>query len=485
MSSQPSSSPTADMASAPAAEPPAQPMADAQHGSLRSRAKRGTAIFAVSQIIGQLMRLGSNLLLTRLLVPEHFGIMALVNIYISGINMFSDLGIRQSIVQNKLGDDQRFLNTAWTVQVIRGFAVWLIACILAFPIAYGVYDLPILAQLLPVAALASVALGFQSTKASTASRHLLLGREMSIQLGCNVIGIAVMAAIAYYYQTVWSLVIGGVVNATLKSALTHVVFPGPNNRFAWDRESLGELIRFGKWVFMGTVVVFVANNVDRLALSKLITTEMLGIYQIAFMLSNLPSMLIKRFGNDVVFPIVSRQAEQSRESIRQKLLKNQRKLALLMSMPVLLLVCGGDVVVELLWDDRYREAGWMTSILGLGMWIGMLYSTSQPALMALGKPQYGMFLNLARVIWVGLVAWAGFHYFGLIGFLVAFGLSELPAYLVVAYATTREKIAMWRQDVWMTALMLLAVGAVVMIRYSLTGDIPFLPDSERFGMLGV
>lgn len=454
------------------------------NGSLKQRAKRGTMIFVLSQVIGQLMRLASNLLLTRLLMPEHFGLMALVNIYVSGINMFSDIGIRPSIVQNKMGDDPRFLNTAWTMQVMRGFGVWAVACLLAYPVAVGIYDEPQLAQLLPVAALSAIVLGFQSTKTFTANRHLLLGREMAMQLGSNLLGIALMALLAWIYQSVWALVIGTVFNAALRSALSHVIFPGPNNRFAWDKESLGELIKFGKWVFMGTVVVFFANNLDRLLLGKLITTELLGIYQIAFMLSSLPSMLFKRFGNSVVFPIVSRQADKDRSVIRKKLLYHQRRLAVLMAIPTLGLIIAGDWVVQLGWDPRYGQAGWMTSVLGIGMWVGMLRATTQPALLAFGKPQYSMFGNIGRIVWVVLAAWLSYTLiddpnYQLFVFLIAFGLSELPAYLIIEIGSCREKISVWHQDLWMTAVLLVVAGVLIFGRYELIdGKFPFDPHPE-------
>lgn len=471
---QPAAGPPADVTAVP--HPPAQD--NVPEGSIKQRAKRGAIIVIASQFVGQFLRLASNLVLTRLLVPEHFGLMAMVNIFVAGINMFSDLGIRPSIVQNKHGDDPRFLNTAWTMQVIRGFAIWIVACLLAYPLGYWFYaEMPELALLLPVAALSSVIMGFQSTKIYTASRHLLLGREMALQLICNFVGLVAMAALAYIYRNVWSLVIGTLIIAALNSAFSHVAFPGAKNRFAWDRECLGELIRFGKWVFMGTVVMFLANNVDRLLLAKLITVEMLGVYSIAYMLASTPSTLIKRFGNKVVFPVISRKQDIDRGVLTRTLIENQKKLALVMAVPVIILVCGGDWIVELAWTEKYTDAGWMTSILGLGLWITALRTTSTPALLALGKPQYGFYSNIGRLIWTAVAATAGYYALGMAGFLLAYALSELPAYVVMAYGTTREKIKLWPQDLWLTGLLILALAAILGGRYALGWGLPFVPAS--------
>ncbi len=62
----------------------------------------------------QILRFATNLILTRLLMPEVFGLMALVNSLRVGLELFSDLGIVQNIVQSPRGDRPTFLNTAWT-----------------------------------------------------------------------------------------------------------------------------------------------------------------------------------------------------------------------------------------------------------------------------------------------------------------------------------------------------------------------------------
>ncbi|MFN3500356.1 MAG: oligosaccharide flippase family protein, partial [Pannonibacter indicus] len=74
---------------------------------------RGTAISLAGTGGQQLLRLASNLALTRLLFPEAFGLMALIQTFMVGLQMFSDIGIRPSIIQNKRGEEADFLNTAW------------------------------------------------------------------------------------------------------------------------------------------------------------------------------------------------------------------------------------------------------------------------------------------------------------------------------------------------------------------------------------
>ena len=116
----------------------------------------------------QLIRLGSSLVLTRLLFPEIFGIVALVSVFHQGLAMFSDIGIGPAIVQSPDGDDWTFLQTAWTLQAIRGAVLWVAACAIAVPLA-SFYDQPIVLWLLPVSGFGAVIAGFESTAVQSAS----------------------------------------------------------------------------------------------------------------------------------------------------------------------------------------------------------------------------------------------------------------------------------------------------------------------------
>ena len=103
--------------------------------SLKSLALRGSVWTVGTQLANNAMRLAGNMILTRLLFPEAFGLMLLVGVFTAGLQMFTDLGINQNIVQSERGDDPTFLNTAWTISVLRGVVLWLLACLLTWPYA--------------------------------------------------------------------------------------------------------------------------------------------------------------------------------------------------------------------------------------------------------------------------------------------------------------------------------------------------------------
>ena len=87
--------------------------------SLKSVAIRNSKVEVGGHAATQAIRLVSNLILSRLLFPEAFGLAALVSILIVGMAMLSDVGVEQSVIQNPRGDDIHFLNTAWVLHLVR------------------------------------------------------------------------------------------------------------------------------------------------------------------------------------------------------------------------------------------------------------------------------------------------------------------------------------------------------------------------------
>src|SRR5260221_2749930 len=98
--------------------------AESARASLKSRVISGSMWTLLSYGASQVLRLGGNLVFAALLNKEAFGLMALVNIFVQGLGMFSDIGIGPSLIQSRRGEDPAFLNTAWPGHVVHGFLHW-------------------------------------------------------------------------------------------------------------------------------------------------------------------------------------------------------------------------------------------------------------------------------------------------------------------------------------------------------------------------
>jgi len=252
--------------------------------SLKEVALRGSAMELAGYAAGQALRLAGNLVLSRLLFPEAFGLSALVSVFLVGLQLLSDVGLEPCVVQSERGDERRFLDTIWTLQVARGALLALMALLLAWPAA-ALYGEPQLLALMAVSGLTALIGGFESTSLLSLRRHVRLGPLMALEVAARVVGLAVMVAWAWWSPSVWALVAGGVVDALARLAGSHVLNTGPRNRLDWDPTAARSVLQFGKWIFASSAVFFFGRQGDRLLLGHYLGMRVLGVYSIGLFLS--------------------------------------------------------------------------------------------------------------------------------------------------------------------------------------------------------
>jgi O-antigen/teichoic acid export membrane protein len=379
---------------------------------LRHRAIR-SSFWTLAEYGGsQIFRLASNLILTRILFPEAFGLMALVTVVVIGLAMLSDAGLQPSIVQSARAGDRHFLNTAWTVQVIRGvllsLAVWALA-----PLAAAFYEQPQLALMLPVAGLSMAISGLAPTKLHVAARNMALGRTTIVRLVAQLVGILAMIALALATDSVWSLVIGGVLGTAVKIALFHAVLPGERDRFGWDPRAWTELFHFGKWILLSSLAGFLIGQGDRMVLGKYLSAYDLGIYSIGFFLASVPNMLAQRIGQYTIFP-VARERDPAASVKNFMDLRRARALstgAILAMTTVFMLV--GPWMVRTLYDDRYLGAQSVLLLLALAQIPQIVLAPYAKIALARGAARDQMWYSFAQAFGQMALMLLALEYMGL------------------------------------------------------------------------
>jgi O-antigen/teichoic acid export membrane protein len=405
---------------------------------------------------GQVLRLASNLILWRLLYAEAFGMMALVNVFMQGLAMFSDIGIGPSIVQHKRGDDPEYLNTAWTIQVIRGFCLCLFAFILAAPVA-SFYKEPQLVALIPVAALGSVISGFNSTRLFTLTRKIALGRPTAVDLCSQLVALVTMVGWAWVHRSIWALVIGGIASNIVRLILSHTFLPGIRNHFRWDPTSARTLLRFGRWIFFSTLLTFVVMQSDRLIFGKMIPMALLGVYSIALTWATLPISVFDRVFSAVLFPLLSRLHHEGTD-FSAAYLKVRRPWLILGGWSVACLMSGGPTLICLLYDSRATSAGWIIQILAAGIWLLLLETANGTALMALGQPKWVAAGNASKLVGMLVLIPLGYLRFGFPGAVVGFAGSEFLRYGASVLGARRHKVGCLGQDLKLSAVVIVTTG---------------------------
>ena len=379
-----------------------------------ARAARGSMWSTGGFISSQIIRLASNLVLTRLLFPEAFGLMTLVSVITIGVMMLSDVGIGLSISQSKRGDDPKFLDTAWTIQVIRGGFLAVILAAVAQPAAH-LYQEPLLAAFLPVSAVGLFISGFNPMRIETASRHMLLGRLTVVDLLTQAVSTLATIGLAWITQSVWALIWGTLLGVVLRLALAHLMLPGTRSRFFWDPAAARELIHFGKWIFASTAFGFMLAQGDRVILGTYISLELLGIYNVAQFLATAPILLATNALQKIIIPLYRESMSDSSDDIKRRLTMLRRFFtggALILETFVALIAVK---LVGIMYDDRYTAAGSIAVLLALAQMpliVGMTYDRA--ALAAGNSRSFFYSLAFRTILQVGCIV-AGAQLGGLFG----------------------------------------------------------------------
>ena len=426
---------------------------------------RGAAWNTGAFVIGQGIRLVTNIVLTRVVTPDLFGTMTIINTITIGAELVSDLGVGQNIISSPQAENPRFYNTVFTFQAIRGALLWLVLCAAALPIA-TFYKLPELIWLIPISGIVNLLRGFTSP-AREFLRKRLQFRELGVfEIIVSALGSATLVALVFISRTIWSLVFGVVLGTLFTVAGSYFLQAGLRLRLRIYREFAPDILHFSKWIFLSSVAYFLSTYYDRLFFAKLVPLQILGIYGIARSIADLFWMLASRLGSGVLFPYVASSLGTPRATLRRELSATRFRFIAFGALGVAALATSSDLVIRVLYDRRYHEATWLLPVLVLGSWFSILANVNESALLGLGKPSYGAISNVVKLLFLLVGLPIGFGFNGLLGATVVVALADVPKILALQIGQRRERFSFASQDATATLLMIALVIAFEATRWS-------------------
>jgi O-antigen/teichoic acid export membrane protein len=406
--------------------------------------------------VSQALRLAGNLILTRLLFPEAFGIMAIVQAVDYGVHMLTDVGVGTSIVQNEKGDSPDFLNTAWTVQIIRGFLAWGVLCILAWPLS-KIYGQPLFIQLLPVFGLTAIISGFSSTKLDTVQRNIDAARTTVITIRSYALGLLSSILLAWVMRSVWAIVFGTLISNCLRVYASHHELHGVKNRFAWNRDALDHLRGFGRWIMLGSALTFLSVEGARLLIGAILDMRQLALFSLASTMNLMFWQATQQVAGRVFFPAYAEVHRSSPERLKAILHKARLTIVLPNWGLAVLFIFFGSKLMGTLYDARYLGSGTMLVFLAAGSLVGCLWRSYARALLAMGNAVTDTYLTAIQFVLQTCAIFIGYHFLGATGVVIGVAAANWIMYPVYAYVISRFGLWHPKLDLIMIAASLLII----------------------------
>jgi O-antigen/teichoic acid export membrane protein len=436
--------------------------------NLHKRMYRGSIFELGGYGAQQILRLANNLILTRLLYPAAFGLVSVVSVITTGLVLFSDLAISPCVIQSKRGDDPAFLNTAFTIQAIRGVALTLVMIAVAKPAAWFYHE----PQLFPLVCFGSLQLligGLHSTSVFTLRRWLRLGWINALELGQSVVGITLMILLARHGAGVWALIVGTVLGTVMWATASHFLPVPYRNRFQWDKEAVKEIRTFGRWVMGSSTASFLSTQADRILMGRLLSVAWLGVYAVALTLSEAASSICGRLVSGVMFPVLGQAGRETDGKVADVYYRLRLKLDLLSMTGSGLLAGMGGWFVHVLWDQRYTDAAWILRILCFRVGLALIITPGETCLYALGHTRNVFQRSVTRLIGAIVLMPLGWKLGGVKGLVWGVVATELSTVIAIWPKLLELRILRLRREALSVAMFAaaFAIGAALL---------PWLPN---------
>lgn len=409
----------------------------ARDGSLRRKVVRGGVWLTLGDGIARVLSVGKLIILGRLLSPHDFGLLGIALLALGWLEHFTESGFKTALVR-KRGDIHEYLDTSWTVQILRAIALSIVV-FAAAPLAARFFGAPEATPIIRAIALVTLLRGLTNPAVVYLRRELDFSREVAWHLGSAVVGVTVAVVLALAYRSVWALVVSVIAAQATEAVVSYWVRPyRPRLRIEWNRAR--ELMRFGKWVFFGNGLGYIAAQLDSLVVGRVLGAGALGFYQMAQRLAFLPTSQVGRRARSVLLPAYARLATPGDR--RRAFLK-----ALVVVAAIVVPVGGfvsvfGEALVGLVLGERWLP---MVPAFQILVWSGVVRAivfTATPLTTAAGRPDLPLWGIMLRIGVLGAAIYPMSTALGLVGAaLAATGASAVTGtyHLLCAMRLTRTR----------------------------------------------
>jgi O-antigen/teichoic acid export membrane protein len=276
---------------------------DLGHADLKRKTARGALVSTVGQASNFAFRIGSMVVLARLLNPADFGLVGMVTACTGFLSLFRDCGLSMATVQRPTISRAQISTLFW-INLVVG-AILAALCVAAAPLLTAFYHEPRLFWVTVATGTGFIFNGASAQHRAVLQREMRFTTLTAIDLGSLLVSIAVGIGMALAGLGYWALVgmaVSVPVIGTFFLWAAGPWIPGLPRRGA----EILSMIQYGGTVTLNTVIVYIAYNTDKVLLGRFWGAEVLGIYGRAYQLINLPTENLNSTIGQVAFPALAR-----------------------------------------------------------------------------------------------------------------------------------------------------------------------------------
>lgn len=348
--------------------------------SLTLKGVKWTALNSASNAIIQFVRV---IILTKLLSPRDYGIMAMVMVVTSFSRIFLDVGISSAIIYKKNIPDKE-LNSLYWLNVFFGFVVFVVIFSLRDIFSLYIFNEKSLSEILKIVAFVFILNGIATQFKALLRKHLKFQILAIINMTSLFINFVVTLILAYRGFGVYSLVIGFILQSTLHSLLI-VAFglkiQKPKLYFSWS--GIKPYFKFGFSQFSTRIVSNLGQQGDKVLIGAFLSTETLGLYNVAKIFIQKPIQFINQIFSQMAFPVFTSIKDNSQ--LKKWSISAFKTTFIAISPVLLILIVFPTSVLYNLYGTKWVTAAPFLTLLSILYSIRLLKASFGPLLVSKGK----------------------------------------------------------------------------------------------------
>ncbi|MHC4950024.1 MAG: lipopolysaccharide biosynthesis protein [Planctomycetota bacterium] len=371
-----------------------------EHPDLYKRSiKGGHWVFAI-KFATQLLGFVKSIIVFNFLFSENLELIFVANLLMAALTTFSESGFRAALVQKK-DNIEDYLDTAWVIGILRGILLF-VAIYFAAPLfASSKVDpekVPLAISVIRAMGLCLLIGSFQNIGTVYFQKEMEFYKTFWLKMAGTLTDIAVSISLLLIFGNVWAVVVARLITAAVNLIVSYLLCPY-RPKFHFIPEKAKELWKFGKWLFGGNIVGYLMSEGDDWFVLMFYSPDLLPfkLYRGAYRFADMPATYITSTTSQVSFPAYSK-IQFDLPRLRDAYFKVLQVTALI-SIPVAFMIftLGPDFVRLFLVKESHAMIPILQILAAKGL-LKSLGSTVLPLFKSIGRPQIGLYINIAQLI---------------------------------------------------------------------------------------
>lgn len=368
-------------------------------------------------------------ILARILLPEQFGLFGIATLFLAFLEILVETGINVFLIQEKKAID-KYINTAWTVSIIRGIIISLIIIISA-PFVSSFFKSPQSLSLIYLISVVPLVRGFINPSIVKFQKELQFKREFWFRSSIFLFDASVAVIAALVIRSASSLILGLIAGAVLEVIMSFI-FARPKAKLAIEVSRIKRIIGRGKWVTGAGIFQYAFRQGDDIIVGRLMGENSLGLYQVAYKISTLPISEVADVVSRVTFPVFSKIATDIKR-IKIAFIKTILMVTAVVVPFGLIIFLFPTQLVTIILGVNWLEVVPALKILAIFGVLKAIQNSAYSVLLALEKQEYVTVITFASVLGLGISIIPLVNRYGIVGAGASAIIGTLVALPVAAY----------------------------------------------------